>query len=111
MRLAAVGPVADVVRIDVAVIQAARKATTLVAVRQRAAYRRRNAARTAADVQRLAVPPSSQCDHRGVAYESSRRLGGNRAAVLDMTAVPVLPSLRQHRAVHVHHDLVALGLA
>jgi len=108
-RLAAVGPMSDVVRIDVEVIEATRKAAALIAVRQRAADRGRNVARASANVQQLAILAFLQRHERGIADQASRRLRRNRAAMFDMAAVTA-PFARQCRTIHAHHDLVALGL-
>ena len=95
--------------IDVEVIQAVWKAAALVAMGQRSADRRRNAARAAADVQQFAVLAFLQRHERGIAHQAPRRLRCDGAAVPDMAAVAV-PLALQDRAIHAYHDLVAFGL-
>ncbi len=63
-----------------------------------------------AEEQQLAVVAPLQRGQTRVAHQPTRGFGGDGSTVFDMAAIAV-SLLRQHRAVHVHHDLVALGLA
>ena len=87
VRMPAVGPVADVVRVHVTVVEAARKAAALVTELQCAARGRRNAARTAADIERGVARQRAHRHDGRIAGESSRRLRRERAAVLDVAAL------------------------
>src|SRR6056297_3172893 len=80
LRLAAVGPVNDMVCVYVLVGGAAGKAAALVATLQRAPNRRRDAASLAADVQCRAVLVFAPVDEPAVASEPSGRFRGNACA-------------------------------
>ena len=72
LRLAAVGPVLDVVPVAEARAITAREPTTAVARFQRPTDRERDAARLAADVEGLALLAFDNSDDAGIAQEPPR---------------------------------------
>ena len=83
-RLAAVGPVPDVVALGIARVRAARESATLVAGSERALERRRNGARAPTHVERLAFCIVDEADERAVAGEPARSFDGERGPVLEL---------------------------
>ena len=83
-RLAAVGPVPDVVALGIARVRATRESATLVAGLERALERRRNRARAPTDVERLAFRIVDEADERAVAGEPACGFDGERGAVLEL---------------------------
>src|SRR5690606_11333862 len=90
LRLAAVRPVDDVMRMREHRPTATGVATAAVARLQRALDRRRNASGLAADAERLAVRIVDDADQRAVAREPPRRLDRK---------LPLAVDLALHRAV------------
>src|SRR6056297_2736255 len=80
LRLAAVGPVNDVMSVDVLVGRTAGKAAAFVATLQGAPNRRRDAAGLAADVQCRAVVVLVPMNDTAIASEPSGRFRGNACA-------------------------------
>ena len=84
--LAALGPVPDMVAVETLGGGVAGEAASAVAVRECAAYRRRNAAGAPPDVQRLAVQSIDDGDDSGIAAQSPDGLRRDGGAVLDFAA-------------------------
>src|SRR5437762_531967 len=84
LRLAAIGPVLDVVALRETRAVAPREAAAAVARAQRALQSKRDAACLAADVQRLAVRTLDDADERAVAAEPSHRVERERRAVVEL---------------------------
>src|SRR5712671_2417446 len=85
--LAAVGPVLHVVTFREARPRATREAATAVAAAQCAHECRRNRARAATYVQRLALRRLRDTDERRVAREPARRVERERRTVVELAAV------------------------
>lgn len=84
------------------------EATTVVAMVQRSAYRRRNRPRTGTNLHHVTVGVVSHDDAARVARQAPRRFRGNvRAAVED--GLSGLIRIRQYRGTDVHHDLIAFS--
>ena len=105
--LPAVGPVLDVMRIDIALVGAAGEAAAAVAGRERAADRGRNAARLAPHIERLALLVLEHAQQARIAGEPAHGLGGERGPLLDLAAPGAV--LVQSLGIHVHDDLIAIG--
>ena len=99
-RVAAIGPVADVVRVDVARATAARERAAAIARPERALERRRHRALLAADVERRAALVLDDRDHAAVA--------ARRFTVSIGRSERPAPSA-EGRLVDVHDDLVVIG--
>jgi hypothetical protein len=107
-RLAAVGPMADVMGVDPAPRAATGEAAAAVARGQRPAQGRRDRARLSPDSERRAGAFQQRHD-RGVAGQPAGRLGREGCARVELAALA--PSARtrlQRGSVDVHDDLVAI---
>ena len=107
LRLAAIGPVLDMMRVDVARVRAAGKATALVARIQDAPERGRNCPRLATDIERLAIIVLDQSDDARVARQPTGGLGRHRRSVFKRAASG--GAISQSFFGHVHHDLETLS--
>src|SRR3984957_10329020 len=105
--LSAVGPVLDVVRIDVALMSAAGETAAAVAGIERAADRRRNAARFAPDIERLALRILEYAQQARIACEAAHGLDGDGRSMFDLAAPG--GAVVQCLSVHVNDNLVAVG--
>ena len=104
LRAPAVGPVLDVMGVDVPSRSAAGKAAAAVARMQRAAKRGRDAAGLAAEAERPAVPLEHAHDRR-VAREPARGFRRQGRAVVELAA-PAVIGPGQRVRVDVHQYLV-----
>ena len=86
-RGAAVGPVLQVMAVHVALVGATREHAPTVPGRERPPQRRRDRARLATDVQRLAAPVLEDCHETRITGEAPGRLDRDGRAILDFTAV------------------------
>ena len=84
--LAALGPVMDVMAVDVFLVSAAREDAALVAGFQRATQSRRDSPRLAADVERLTFAIFKDLDDTCVAREAAHRFDRDRRAIIELTA-------------------------
>ena len=105
--LAAVGPVLDVMAVEPVGGGAAGEAAPAVAVRERAAYRRRDAAGTAPDAERFAIRTIHHGDDAGIAAQPSGGLCRDGGAVLNFAASR--PAVGEHFGLDMNHDLVVVG--
>ena len=102
--LPAVGPVRDVMAVQAMGGGAAGKAASAVSVRERASYRRRDAAGAAPDVEGLAVGAIHDGDDARIAAQPSGGLRRDGGAVLDFAAS--CPAVRKHIGPDMHDDFV-----
>ena len=82
-RCAAIGPMVDVVAVDVSHVPASGEHTAPVARFERATQRGRDAARLAAHVERLPAFVFANLDDTCIAGEASRRLDGRRRSLIE----------------------------
>jgi len=99
-RLAPIGPMADVVRIDEASVRTAGKGAAAIPGPQGALERRRHRALLAPDIQGLAVGPIHHRHDTAVAAQAFNGFHGQVRA-------PFTPMER--RAIHVNHHLIGIG--
>ena len=76
LGLASLGPVLHVMGIHVARVRATGKSTAAITCIERAAQRRRDAARLAPDIERLPLRVLEDADNAGVACQTARGLHG-----------------------------------
>lgn len=88
LRLTALGPVLDMMTLGETRAIAAGVAAAAVACFQRAGERRRDAARFAADIERVSVFAFDDTDDRRIAREPSRRVERKRGAILQLAEGP-----------------------
>jgi len=86
-RLPAIGPMPDVVRVDVAMLGAARKAAAAITLIEKAAQWRRDRARLAPDVERLTVGVFVDFVAARIAGQSACGLGREGRAVIEIADV------------------------
>ncbi len=86
LGLPAVGPVLDVVRVDIALVRATGEAAAAIAGVERAADRRGDAAGFAPDIERLAALGLEHLQQAGIAGEAAHGLGGEGGSLLDLAA-------------------------
>ena len=103
----AVGPVLDVVCIDVTLMRATRESTTAVTGVERPTNRGGNGAGLASHIEGLAVFVLKHSEQTRVAGEAAHCLGGDGRSVLDLAASGGI--VTQGFGIDVHHDLVVIG--
>ena len=99
----------DVMAIDDSVL-AARKATTPIALEQRAFYPRRNGAPLATYTERLPRGTVEHGDESGITCDPATRFRGNARSPIEL-APSLNRRVRQDVGVNVDDDLVAVGPA
>src|SRR5687768_15783648 len=98
----------DVVPVEVPRVRTAREATAGAITRlKRAMQSRRDAARLAADVERLAVLVLYDRHHTAVTGKASSRFCSNGWTVLECALTG--HAITQCFSVHMHHDLMAVS--
>src|SRR6266404_9845061 len=97
----------DVMGIDIALMRASRESAAAVAALQRAAYRGRDTAGLAADIEGLALFILGHRDEARVAGQAPRSFRCQRGTMFDFAASR--RAFAQSLGVDVHHDLVAVG--
>ena len=105
--LAAIRPVADMMRIDEAMLRAARKTATAVAYLQGAAHRRGYGTGLAADIERVADLVSGDSGDAAIAGDATRGIRRQPLAIIELTALDGVCAKRFRG--NVYHDLVAFG--
>ena len=108
LGLAAVRPVLDVVPVHVTLVIAAREHAAFVARGQCATQRRRNTARLATDIERLALLVLGDLDLAAVARRGDARFRPGIAGPSSISQRPGL-ALAQRGIVDVHDDLVPIA--
>ncbi len=106
LRRTTLGPMLDVVAVDVALVGAAREHTATIARAQSATQRRRDAAGLACHVERLALRILEDAHDAAVTGEAPGRLHGQCRTVLQLATAGLTGV--QRLEVDVHDDLVAL---
>jgi len=106
LRLPALGPMLDMVGIQIALIGAAGETASRIADVERAADRRRDAAGLAPHIERFAPLGLDDANQARIAAQTAHRLGRQRGAVLEVAASGGL--ILQRLCIDVHHHLEAI---
>jgi hypothetical protein len=107
-RLSTIGPVADVMRIDMVMLGAARKPAAAITMIEEAADGRRDGAGLAPDVQRFAVGVFVEFYRARIAGETAGGVGREGGAVIEIAAA-VVTAFAQGGAIDVDDDGMAIG--
>src|ERR1700722_12763456 len=109
LGLASVGPMMDVVRVDIPRVRTTRESATAIACVERTAGRRRNATRLAPHIERLAPLIFHHPDNTGVTGQAPHCLYSERRPVLQFAASR--PTISQSLGIDVHNDLMTISRA
>src|SRR5580698_1232505 len=109
LRLASLGPMMNMVCVDVPRVRTTRESATSIACVERTANRRWNATRLAPDIERLASLIFYHADDTGITGQATHRLYSERRPVLQLATSR--PTRSQSLGIDVHNDLLAISRA
>jgi hypothetical protein len=107
LGLAAMRPVSNVIRINVARVRAARESAAAIARIERTPQRARNAPSSSANIQRLVLLVLDNRHEAAIACKAPNGLSGHRRAFVDLTSAG--DAIAKRLCINVYDDLVALA--